>query len=205
MKILMIKIFTLRFSEVLQGFDDEDVRKFMADKEIISVRDQFFIRNNIPYWSVMLEYNPVSEDKPLHKKRKSDKERKEEYRELLTDNSMPLFNYLREWRNERAKKGGLAPFVLFTNRQLAEIADKAPESLDKLATIEGVGKAKLENYGKEVLGIVRTVSQKKAEQSEKSGRKGDKKEQTGDKAKASPAPRETKETLLWDTEQKNDA
>jgi len=50
---------------------------------------------------------------------------------------------LREWRNEKAKKAGSPPYILFTNIQLAEIAGKYPETLTQLASVEGVGRAKI--------------------------------------------------------------
>jgi len=37
---MLIKIFTLRFSERIEGFDDEPVRAFMADKGILKQRKQ---------------------------------------------------------------------------------------------------------------------------------------------------------------------
>ncbi len=83
------------------------------------------------------------------------KPKKDDYRALLNEQSTPLFNFLREWRNQRAMEKGQPPYILFTNKQLAQLAAKAPTSLNRLAQIEGVGKTKLELYGKEVLGIIK--------------------------------------------------
>jgi hypothetical protein len=48
---MLIKIFTLKFSEAIGGFDDEKLRTFMADKEIVSMKERFFIKDNVPYWA----------------------------------------------------------------------------------------------------------------------------------------------------------
>jgi ATP-dependent DNA helicase UvrD/PcrA len=58
---------------------------------------------------------------------------------------------LREWRLERAKSDGVPPYVVFHDSVLHAIAAARPESLGELAQISGVGPAKLERYGDEVL------------------------------------------------------
>jgi DNA helicase II / ATP-dependent DNA helicase PcrA len=63
----------------------------------------------------------------------------------------PAFGPLREWRLERAKADGIPAFVVFHDSTLVEIARQAPQSMSELASISGVGPAKLERYGAEVL------------------------------------------------------
>jgi DNA helicase-2/ATP-dependent DNA helicase PcrA len=58
---------------------------------------------------------------------------------------------LREWRLERAKSDGVPPYVVFHDSVLHAIAAARPGSLGELAQISGVGPAKLERYGDEVL------------------------------------------------------
>jgi DNA helicase-2/ATP-dependent DNA helicase PcrA len=63
----------------------------------------------------------------------------------------PAFGLLRKWRLERAKADGVPAYVVFHDATLAEIARQAPQSLTELAGIAGVGPAKLDRYGEEVL------------------------------------------------------
>jgi len=77
----------------------------------------------------------------------------EDWRKILKESDLGLFNLFREWRSKRSKKEGVPPYVLFTNNQLAQIVIKRPQSLADLSKIEGIGKAKLEKYGQEILGI----------------------------------------------------
>jgi DNA helicase II / ATP-dependent DNA helicase PcrA len=63
----------------------------------------------------------------------------------------PVFAALREWRLQRAKADGVPAYVVFHDRTLAEIADRAPRTLDELARIAGVGPTKLDRYGPDVL------------------------------------------------------
>jgi DNA helicase-2/ATP-dependent DNA helicase PcrA len=66
----------------------------------------------------------------------------------------PLFDRLREWRRERAKADGVPAYVVFHDATLAAIAQDAPPNRAALASVPGVGPAKLERYADEVLAIV---------------------------------------------------
>lgn len=85
---------------------------------------------------------------------KNEGNKNESYKEMLTDNDWPLFNVLREWRTDMSKKEGIPPYVICNNIQLAGITVKRPASLNALQEIEGIGKAKIEKYGKELLQII---------------------------------------------------
>jgi ATP-dependent DNA helicase RecQ len=61
------------------------------------------------------------------------------------------FEALRAWRAEVAKEHNLPAYVIFHDATLAAIAQQAPGSLEALAQVSGVGAAKLEKYGDEVL------------------------------------------------------
>jgi superfamily II DNA helicase RecQ len=65
-----------------------------------------------------------------------------------------VFDRLREWRRRRALNDGVPPYVVFHDRTLGEIAERAPSSLAELADVSGVGPAKLERYGTDVLRVL---------------------------------------------------
>ncbi|HUK96547.1 MAG TPA: ATP-dependent DNA helicase UvrD2 [Gaiellaceae bacterium] len=66
----------------------------------------------------------------------------------------PVGERLRAWRLERARSDGVPPYVVFHDRVLHEIADVRPATLGELARISGVGPAKLERYGGDVLATI---------------------------------------------------
>ena len=68
----------------------------------------------------------------------------------------PLGESLREWRVGRARTDGVPPYVVFHDSVLQAIADARPETLGELAQISGVGPAKLERYGPELLDVLAT-------------------------------------------------
>ncbi len=46
---MLIKVISLAFDTLYGGFNDEDVHEFIKDKEIISVIDYHFVKNDVPY------------------------------------------------------------------------------------------------------------------------------------------------------------
>ncbi len=62
---------------------------------------------------------------------------------------------LRDWRLERAKADNVPPYVVFHDSVLHAIAEARPSSLGELSQIAGVGPAKLERYGPDVLELIR--------------------------------------------------
>ena len=65
-----------------------------------------------------------------------------------------LFERLRAWRLERSRTDSVPAFVVFTDATLEAIAARRPTSVRELATVNGVGPAKLDRYGAEVLALL---------------------------------------------------
>jgi ATP-dependent DNA helicase RecQ len=74
----------------------------------------------------------------------------------LDDMATQRYTALRDWRAEVARSHNLPAYVIFHDATLAAIAQRAPESLDDLQGISGIGAKKLEAYGEEVLRVVRS-------------------------------------------------
>jgi DNA helicase-2/ATP-dependent DNA helicase PcrA len=66
----------------------------------------------------------------------------------------PLYAALAGWRLARARSDAVPPYVVFHNSVLEAIAGARPHSHAELARIAGVGPAKLDRYGDEVLAVV---------------------------------------------------
>ncbi len=84
--------------------------------------------------------------------------RAEKRADRSSDELPPGFGALREWRLARAKADEVPAYVVFHNATLAEIAERRPRTLAELALVPGVGPAKLERYGDEVLGALESSS-----------------------------------------------
>ncbi len=66
----------------------------------------------------------------------------------------PLFEALRAWRRDKARGADVPAYVIFNDQTLRAIAKRQPTSRSALASISGIGPAKLERFGTEVLAVV---------------------------------------------------
>jgi len=66
----------------------------------------------------------------------------------------PLLAALRTWRSGRARADGVPAFVVAHNTALASIAEAHPTTLAALRRVRGMGPAKLEKYGPEILAVI---------------------------------------------------
>ncbi|WP_198969953.1 DNA helicase RecQ [Xylophilus sp. ASV27] len=65
------------------------------------------------------------------------------------------FAALKAWRAEVAREHNLPAYVIFHDATLAAIAERAPQSLDDLQGVSGLGVKKLEAYGADVVRVCR--------------------------------------------------
>ena len=63
----------------------------------------------------------------------------------------PVHTALRRWRLERARADGVPAYVVFHDRTLAALVARRPATRDELAAVPGIGPAKLDRYGDDVL------------------------------------------------------
>ena len=63
----------------------------------------------------------------------------------------PAVQALREWRLARAHAEEVPAYVVFNDRTLAELVARTPRTMAELAAVPGIGPAKLERYGAELL------------------------------------------------------
>jgi len=66
----------------------------------------------------------------------------------------PLAEKLRSWRRERAKADDVPAYVVFNDRTLEALADRRPRSRGELLAVDGIGPAKLDRYGDELLALL---------------------------------------------------
>jgi ATP-dependent DNA helicase RecQ len=73
--------------------------------------------------------------------------------DLSTDDAR-LFDALRQWRAEVAREQGVPAYVVLHDKTLRELAEIRPSSHGHLATVPGIGAAKLERYGPDLLRVL---------------------------------------------------
>jgi DNA helicase-2/ATP-dependent DNA helicase PcrA len=70
----------------------------------------------------------------------------------------PAVLALKEWRLARARAEEVPAYVVFNDRTLAELVARTPRTLAELADVPGIGPAKLERFGSELLAALADVA-----------------------------------------------
>ncbi|PUA20503.1 DNA helicase RecQ [Glaciimonas sp. PCH181] len=76
----------------------------------------------------------------------------------LSSAEQTIFDKLRWWRVETARKHNVPAYVIFHDATMREIAKARPGSLEDLRGVSGVGEKKLETYGAEIVELIAAVS-----------------------------------------------
>jgi DNA helicase II / ATP-dependent DNA helicase PcrA len=71
-----------------------------------------------------------------------------------SDVDVELLDRLKQWRSSTAKRQQVPPYVVFTDATLTAIAEQRPADNAGLVAIPGIGAAKLDRYGQDVLALV---------------------------------------------------
>lgn len=72
----------------------------------------------------------------------------------LSAENEALFQALREWRADEARKLGMPPYIVATDKALRALAERRPQTVDELRGVPGFGPAKAAKYGAGVVEIV---------------------------------------------------
>lgn len=65
-----------------------------------------------------------------------------------------LSQRLRRWRTDKARSQGVPAYLVFDDKTLVNLAARRPSSREALLAIPGIGPAKIERYGEELLALL---------------------------------------------------
>lgn len=146
------------------GFDNLSTYGIMSDYSKDTIKDLIYflitegyiecVGNKYPILVLNKSANEVLfKNKQVLIKRKIEKIEKEKNNnqkdEINYDAS--LFEILRALRKKVAEKNNIAPFIVFTDLSLKQMAEKYPTSKEEMLKISGVGVNKYENYGEDFI------------------------------------------------------
>lgn len=67
-----------------------------------------------------------------------------------------VYEELKAWRAERAKKEGMPAYIVAHDKVLEELARRKPQTTQALLGVKGLGQSKLDKYGSDILAILKT-------------------------------------------------
>ena len=90
--------------------------------------------------------------RPLKRDKAAGQKPKEEW--LRTEREERLWQALRKWRQERARAEEIPAYMICGDKTLRDIVEKMPRGLDGLRSIYGLGEAKIDKFGDEILEVL---------------------------------------------------
>lgn len=70
---------------------------------------------------------------------------------------------MNQLRNEIAEREKVAPYIVFSDLTLMELAEKKPKNRWDMLKIRGIGNQKFKNYGEEFLKVINSFSEEDME------------------------------------------
>ena len=90
--------------------------------------------------------------RPLKRDKAAGQKPKEEW--LRTEREERLWQALRKWRQERARAEEIPAYMVCGDKTLRDIVEKMPRGLNGLRSIYGLGEAKIDKFGDEILEVL---------------------------------------------------
>lgn len=143
---MKVKVLKVRISDQFQNMDEAILNDYLERYDIIDMNTQL-IQGDINYWSVFINYEE-KQIKPTSNKTNVNPD------EQLSDEETIIYDKLKNWRAEKARESQLPPYIIFHNAHLVAIAKHKPSNFEDLENIKGLGKAKIEKYGAEIIEVL---------------------------------------------------
>lgn len=154
-----MRMFTFKLDPVAGTFDDSALTEFFTAHDALDATEHWFVHDGVPTLTMVVRYRevPPSRHAASHPGESAEGRRGSEPSIEMEPEHRAIFEALRKWRNDRAKRDGRPPYVLFTNGQLAKIARARPDSKAALEAVPGVGEARIRDYADDLLALLGTA------------------------------------------------
>jgi restriction system protein len=124
--------------QLIQMSIDENLNKSVRsletrDQLIENVADKQFSYNEEPQVAATLEVDSVN------------------------ISAVKLETLLKEYRLKKSRQSGMKAFHIFTNKTLSELVEIRPATIDELRGVKGIGEKKIEDFGEELLMVIREL------------------------------------------------
>lgn len=166
---MQLELLTLRYAPALAAIDDAPLRELDRTHEIVSIREHFFVADDLPHLLCVVRCRPRNRNAdnarivpplpapaPLPESHDSPPALPAPEPAAHYDAAQrELYDAIRRWRAEQAERAGVPRYVVLTNRNIDALVRTRPDSLAGLQRVNGIGKAKLDQYGESLLELLR--------------------------------------------------
>ncbi len=65
-----------------------------------------------------------------------------------------VFKELKAYRLEMSRKENIQPYIIYNNKQLEDLIQKMPRTMEQLKNVSGFGEIKVNKYGRDIIEIL---------------------------------------------------
>ena len=149
---MQIEIFTLPVYDNRE--QTEEMNNFLRGHKIIDIEKKFIDSGTSSFWTFMVRY--VTGEAFKNEVKKSTKD----YKAELEPRVFVIYTELRKIRKIVAEEKNLPLYSLFSNAELSEIAKLDELTNENVIKIKGIGKNKMDNYGKRIIQLYHQYNEK---------------------------------------------
>ena len=139
---MQIRIFSIPAVSTVEM--QEEMNKFLRSHRVLEVKQQYDVERG--YWTFAVSYIESSSSVTT-----SSVSEKVDYKNILSPEAFDIFSKLRATRKVIAKDEGLPAYAIFTDKELAEIAQLEDLTPTAMLKIDGIGNGRAERYAERIL------------------------------------------------------
>lgn len=138
---IQLKLITIPIEQV--EAENEALNKFLRAHKIVEIEKQLVAFRHGHSWCFCISY--IENQAPTRSRKKIN------YMEVLGAPTFAIFSKLRQIRKQIAVQDAVSAYIVFTDAELAQIAQLEELNLAQLKKIKGIGEKKAANYGTRLL------------------------------------------------------
>ena len=141
------------------GEIENRLNEFLGQHSILKIDKQYHGEGANAFWLYCVEFQTESKSNQPKGGRGMQRAPMVDYKKILSPEDFRMYLKLHDWRKTRAAADKIdAHYTIFTNAQLAEIAEKRCQKLKDVKAIAGVGETRIENHSEALLEFVKSLS-----------------------------------------------
>jgi superfamily II DNA helicase RecQ len=138
------------------GTAQDELNLFLAQERVLTLTREFVADGANSGWAVCVEVALGTPPLPAALRANPGNRKGEmvDYKQVLSAADFDVYAALRDRRKALAQAEGVPVYAVFSNEQLAQVVMRQVATLEGLASIEGVGPARVGKYGAAILACV---------------------------------------------------
>ena len=133
------------------------VARQLIVKGLLTVNSQQFNALTLTAQSRQLLKGKITLNLRQELKQETKKKNKSEFKNGVSKQDADLWHALRDCRKALADEHGIPSYRIFHDATLMEMMETKPQTMMQLLRINGVGEAKLKNYGQAFLEVINSI------------------------------------------------